>query len=383
MGSTLSHTLGQFSKKKAYAWTSEFPEDFHAKPTKVESTLGLSQSFAQGLDLMIRTSLSTVIAEFGMPHYQGHAVTNDLSQAVQLSELLTASEAHKPITLSQNKARRPFGVNRGDFFTLDWISHYTPDAHYRESNENKHVVARYWCHSADTPRPTIIFLHGFCVSNWLLNDYFMHMRKFYDAGYDIAFVALPHHGTRKHPASWLNGFDYVAKGIAHLNHSVVQSTYDIRALIAYLKNVLKVPKIGLCGMSLGGYTAALMAGLEDRLDFVMPVIPIISIPDAMLSWRPLDKAIRKLMQRHELELHHLRNTMAFHSPLSHTPVLSTQNLMIVAAAGDQMAPPVHAEQLQAHWGNCKLAWFEGSHVLPLGKNKALQQQLAFLEAIDF
>ena len=136
-------------------------------------------------------------------------------------------------------------------------------------------------------------------------------------------------------------------------------------------------------MSLGGYTSALMAGLESRFEFVMPIVPIISIPDAMMAWRPLDKAINKIVNDHHLDIPTLRDVMAAHSPLSFSPLLPPEKLMIVAGQGDRMALPHHAETLQKHWGDCELHWFRGSHVLPMQRERTLQAKFRFLENIDF
>ena len=38
--------------------------------------------------------------------------------------------------------------------------------------------------------------------------------------------------------------------------------------------------LGMMGSSLGGYTSALLASLDDRLDFVIPILPPASITDS-------------------------------------------------------------------------------------------------------
>ena len=57
-----------------------------------------------------------------------------------------------------------------------------------------------------------------------------------------------------------------------------QSLFDLQNLLGWLLRQGH-PRVGVNGMSLGGYTAALLATAEPRLDFVVPVIPLSSLAD--------------------------------------------------------------------------------------------------------
>src|SRR6185369_17321605 len=57
-----------------------------------------------------------------------------------------------------------------------------------------------------------------------------------------------------------------------------QAVFDLRNLIHFLLG-RGHPRVGVIGMSLGGYLAALSASLEPRLDFVVPIIPLSSLAD--------------------------------------------------------------------------------------------------------
>jgi pimeloyl-ACP methyl ester carboxylesterase len=70
--------------------------------------------------------------------------------------------------------------------------------------------------------------------------------------------------------------------------------------------------------------------------------------------------------------------MAIHTPLLRAPRLGGERVLVVAAEGDRIAPPEHAERLAAHFGG-ELVRFAGGHVLQIGRGdafRALARKLA-------
>ncbi len=74
--------------------------------------------------------------------------------------------------------------------------------------------------------------------------------------------------------------------------------------------------VGVLGMSLGGYLAALAGGLCDDLDFVVPMVPPVCIGD--LAWRFFTQT-RHYQRGGEAALSpdELRRSFRVHSPLAH------------------------------------------------------------------
>lgn len=366
-------------------WVDDLPADFYRSACAVRVPFSPSLKAAQWLDLAIRTGLSSLITGISIPAgYTGARLAAVLRNGSALGARSDAELFHQVRPLPDfvvHRVRRPFGVREGIFEQIQWHSVYQPDGH-RSASNNDWVVAWHWRHG-DRPRPTVVLVHGFTAARWEVNDFFLGIRSLFELGCDVVLKTLPHHGPRRRSAVSVSGLDYVSGGIESLNHAVVQSSCDIRTLVDFLQQRAGVERVGLSGLSLGGYTTALMAGLEPRFDFVMPVVPIISIPDAMMEWKPLDGALRNIMRKFDVSMQDLRNTMAFHSPLSRPPLLAPERLLIVAGLGDRMASPRHAETLQRHWGNCAVHWFEGSHALPLQRRRTHQAKAAFLQGIGF
>lgn len=369
------------------AWVEQLPLDFYRSKPSVEVPDHLSLKMAEWFDVGVRTFLSCVLTGVSIPtgYSRGKIETAVAQEAIRRQPGQVDAVFNQPRTVDSyfvSEAPRPKGVVGGVFQAIKWHSSYVSYDNYHQHKLNEMVSALLWRHG-DKPRPTVVFIHGFIAADWKVNEFYLSMKYFYDLGCDVVLKTLPHHGHRRRPESLMSGLEYFSGGIEALNHAVVQSTYDTRSLIDYLQQQLQISDIGLCGLSLGSYTSALIAGLDNRLKFVMPVLPIVSIPDAMMEWKPLDRAFRLLLGKSNVTLRQLRYTMAFHSPLSRPVLLPPERLMLVAAMGDKMATPRHAEVLQEHWGGCRVHWFEGTHALPLKKANANVAKGEFLNSIGF
>ncbi|MCP5018988.1 MAG: hypothetical protein GY938_27475 [Ketobacter sp.] len=368
-------------------WADRMPAGFYQQAADIVEPFGVGLNVVKGLDVAVRTVLASLISAVSVPAgYSGSRVAADIAALIQQGQcdhpLAPFSQPIEQATFTVEPVKPPLMVNRGIFERVTWQSVYTGNDAYQPSATNQSAVAYLWRHG-DRPRPTVVVLHGFIASWWAPNEYFMGLSDLYDQGCDVVLKTLPHHGDRNHSRLSLSGLGYVSGGIQHLNHAVVQSTYDIRSLIDFLLGQLNAPRVGITGLSLGGYTTALIAGLEPRLSFALPIVPIVSIPDAMMEWKPLDRLLNGIMEQFGLSMAELRKTVAFHSPLAMPAQLDREKLMIVAGYGDRMASPRHTEALQNHWQGCDVHWFKGSHVVQLGRRDILDARKAFLRRVGF
>ena len=81
---------------------------------------------------------------------------------------------------------------------------------------------------------------------------------------------LPLHGPRRTGRRGGDGF--FSGDFVDTVHAQAQAVWDVRRLLRWLREG-GAPGIGLYGVSLGGYTAALLAGLEENVDCVIAGIP--------------------------------------------------------------------------------------------------------------
>ncbi|MDH5492701.1 MAG: hypothetical protein OEY14_12180, partial [Myxococcales bacterium] len=254
---------------------------------------------------------------------------------------------------------------------------------YLKHRHNRTAHARLWRHRGSEARPTIMAIHGFTADLSLLNEWFFALPWFYRMGCDVLLFTLPFHGARRMNGSLFSGHGYFAGGPSRINEAVAQSVMDFRIFRDWLEQERGVRQVGVTGVSLGGFTTAAIATVEERLCFAIPNVPVISLADLVLEWEPMGTVVRSLLRLTGRRIEDARHMLAASCPLSYAPALARERLMIVGGVGDRLAPPKHSRILWDHWGRCRIHWFPGSHLLHLDRGDYLRQIARFLAGIGF
>ena len=242
------------------------------------------------------------------------------------------------------------------------------------------ILVDHWVHQPERPRGTVLLLHGFTMGHPRLDAFLLLANQWFRGGLDVALLTLPHHGARTPPGARFSGEHFAVPHVARLGEAVREAIYEIRQLVHWLREESGAP-VGVLGLSLGGYLAALAAGLFDDLGFVIPIVPPVCIGD--LAWRFFTQT------RHHraggaaaLSRQELRRAFRVHSPLAHPLRISPERVMIVAGRGDRIVPPEHPAALWSHWGEPRIHWFSGSHLTPFGRGRMARAILDHLESIE-
>lgn len=263
---------------------------------------------------------------------------------------------------------RPHEGLAGEVLDLRWTSGYEPYVpqvreRFLEATANLTCHARLFAHR-DAPRPTVIAIHGYLGGNFAVEERFFPVDDLFAQGLDVALFALPFHGARndrplarpRFPASdpriTVEGFR--------------QAMWDLRSLLRFLVQ-RGARSVGALGMSLGGYTTALLSTVEPDLAFAVPLIPLASLADfAREGGRLVGTPAEQEAQHRALE-------QAFRvvSPLARPPRIDPKHIVVVAGEADQITPIEHAEKLARHLGGA-LSTFEGGHLLQLGRSEAFR-----------
>ena len=128
-------------------------------------------------------------------------------------------------------------------------------------------------------------------------------------------------------------------------------------------------------MSLGGYAAALWAGL-DRLDFVIPVVPLVSLPHFVTAVASELGVSSNIPSSETLE-----EIYRVHSPLRFRPKVPNKGRLIIAAMEDKILSPLHAKALSSHWEGSKILWLSGGHLDQMIATYALDSIHQFLRGL--
>jgi pimeloyl-ACP methyl ester carboxylesterase len=252
---------------------------------------------------------------------------------------------------------------------------------WRRLERNNVVRAQHWRHE-DGPHPTLCLIHGFMGSPYLLNGLWMSLPWFYRSGYDVLLYTLPFHGRRAEKYSPFSGYGYFANGSTGFAEAMAQAVHDFRSLVDYLQ-FTGVDKIALTGISLGGYTTALIAAVEDRLAAVVPNVPVVSIEDELDAWFPASELFTLGRKLSRIDNEEFVAASAYHSPLNYEPLVPRDRRLIITGLGDRLAPPEQAEMLWRHWDRCHLHWFPGNHILHVSQPEYLRRMTRFLREFMF
>jgi pimeloyl-ACP methyl ester carboxylesterase len=246
---------------------------------------------------------------------------------------------------------------------------------------NNVVRAQHWRHE-DGPHPTLCVIHGFMGSPYLFNGLFFSLPWFYRSGYDVLLYTLPFHGARAERGSPFSGYGYFAHGFAGFAEAMAQAVHDFRSLIDYLE-FTGVDRVALTGMSLGGYTSALIACVDDRIQAVIPNVPVVTPDRTVDEWFPANYLVRlrDLIAGTDDELAHA--AARYPSPLNYPPLVSKDRRLIITGLGDRLAPPEQAELLWEHWDRCAFHWFPGNHVLHISQPDYLRRMTRFMRDFMF
>ena len=95
-------------------------------------------------------------------------------------------------------------------------------------------------------------------------------------GLYVIFPVLPLHGPRG--VGRFSGGEVLNPDYMRMVHLFAQAAWDVRRIISWVR-ARGAEQVGLYGVSLGGYVAALVASLEDGLDCAIAGIPAVDFPN--------------------------------------------------------------------------------------------------------
>lgn len=261
-------------------------------------------------------------------------------------------------------------------FDVTWLSQYVAHspgirAHYASTSENRLAVARLF--ARERPRPMAIMVHGYMTGHFPIEERLWPLEALDRYGFDTALFVLPFHALRGPARSPIPAFPNSDPRITI--EGFRQATNDLRGLIGWLRRRGHA-HIGLMGMSLGGYTAALTATIEPDLDFLVPLIPLASLADFAKEQGTLSARPREAELEHAL----LERLYRVASPLSFTPRIPGGRVLVGAARADRVTPVSHARKLANHFSAPLLA-FQGGHVLQVGRRALFQRVLELMSRV--
>jgi hypothetical protein len=270
-------------------------------------------------------------------------------------------------------------IEGGTVFECRIASGYVPYGARESAPDATPIHVELWQHEPGRPRGTVVALHGFTMGRPRIDAVVLMANQWFERGLDVALFTLPYHGARTPAGSRFSGEHFAVPDVTRLGEAVREAVYEICRVIRWRREESGAP-VGLLGLSLGGYLAALMGGLCEDLAFVIPIVPPVCIGD--LAWRFFERTSHsRRSEAAALSRDELRRAFRIHSPLAHPLRVPRERALIVAGRGDRIVPPEHPAALWEHWGGPAIHWFSGSHLAPFGRGRVVRTITRHLRSI--
>lgn len=282
-----------------------------------------------------------------------------LAQAGMLADPARFHRAPPPLVSPRIERARHFGV---DHERLSFESEYAPQADLpgrerwlaRAANRTAHA---WLLRHPGGPRPWLVCLHGFGMGEPRDLLGFRSTWFHRELGVNVIHPVFPLHGPRREGRR--SGDGVISLDLLANLHGLGQAVWDVRRILGWIR-AQGASAIGVHGISLGGYLAALLAGIDDGLDCVIAGIPPADLPLVMLRHTP--RSVRQIGKHEGLFGQAARDLHRVVSPLAFEPRVPRERRYIYAGMVDRMSTPRHAQMLWQHWGRPSIKWYRGAHV---------------------
>jgi pimeloyl-ACP methyl ester carboxylesterase len=229
-------------------------------------------------------------------------------------------------------------------------------AEYRETQT---VYARRIRPTTGRSSPRILYLHGYLqpethVEELVLAGIALHL------GMEITQLEPPYHGRRTPRGAHFSGEFYCTADLVRTIEALRQNVLDARTLLGWLLAQDARP-VGILGLSLGGLITLILACVEEKLAFTIPLIAHMNlcalIQDASIL-APMRRELQELGWGSE-DTRKLVSQMGW-SELR--PKLPPHRIHLFAAADDHLFTAAAVNDLWCRWGRPAIRWYPSSHL---------------------
>lgn len=206
-------------------------------------------------------------------------------------------------------------------------------------------------------RDWLICIHGLAMGRTWFDMRAMSAGWLHRLGVNLAFPVLPLHGSRS--TGVMSGAGFIVGDVANTLHALTQTAWDVRRVIGWLREE-GAERIGLSGLSLGGYSTALVASLEDGLDCAITGIPPAEFGELTL-YHASGRALR-LAEAENITPDRISAALRPVSPLALQPKVPRERRFMFGGLADRFVPPGQVEMLWRHWEQPEIHWYPGGHL---------------------
>ncbi|MDZ4742244.1 MAG: alpha/beta hydrolase family protein [Verrucomicrobiota bacterium] len=275
-------------------------------------------------------------------HWRHHVNASTQEDVLRYGDQWLAVPASEYYSLPENSTI-PLSSVKIDPGKAQRINFQSP--HPCDYEENNRVGLDIFLCRPWSEAPVMIFMHGFMSASD--TGYHIWCKLMNKRGINAIFLHLPYHYSRR-PKNFVSGELAISADLTRLAEGIRQSVKELRLLISDLKT-LGTPKIGLFGMSYGGWIGALTTRVDTNVNLLTMVEPIVDISHVM--WESLAaRTMRRQLQKKGVGEESLSRLFSLVCPFEGQANCPGENILMLAGSYDQIAPPHHVKRLAQYWG---------------------------------
>ncbi len=282
-----------------------------------------------------------------------------------LEELFPAPVADPAV--KAGKTRNILGL---DYQTLEFQSDHLPLVDEEIDNYRRHQTplhrfkARRISRSGTSPRRAAIHIHGLMEPGQILEDLLVGPLMTRGLDCDLYHFQLPHHGERQIRRSKYDGSQFVTADLMQTFEALRQSVLDARTVLQYVLNMNRYDEIGLTGISLGGVVTKMVASVDSRIAWAVPIIGNLDLPD-VIAKAPILEEVRKELRGFGISPERVAELMELVGFTSLKPLIPRERIIVVAAEDDLIVRADSMRRQLDRWSGVQEIWITGGHLTSL------------------
>jgi pimeloyl-ACP methyl ester carboxylesterase len=223
---------------------------------------------------------------------------------------------------------------------------------------NDRVVARVI--AARHPRPdrkALVFHHALFQRYWGLWEWFLAP---FAQRYPVVMMAAPYHFERR-PRGWFPGEGTVNPNPWRLYESIRQWSWDQKALMGALPDVLGLDPVAVVGYSLGAFQALLAASAGDLSN--VPLVSVAATNRYAFGLRHgiLGRGTLAGLRRAGIDGDRLDRMVDAIQLERYVSRLRGRPVLYIAGRHDRVDPPPSPHRLEAALGPTRSVWLDSGH----------------------
>lgn len=207
-------------------------------------------------------------------------------------------------------------------------------------------------------KPALIIVPGWIIGQ--LDPLLWYFgRPFLRDAIESFVIEPPYQMCRTPPGCWTG--EYTISGdMVRTFESIRQAVSDVRRLIGILREE-GASRIGVMGMSMGGWITSLLSVAESDLALAAIVVPPVNLAE-IFEISPLVRTIREDILNDGLPVEEVARISSLLSPLSYPLRVPRDRVRLFQSRYDQALAPKGVEDLWRHWGKPALRKYRTGHI---------------------